>query len=144
MNFYTPIIKIAFSVILLIISIGNIQAQTQEKIFDHYSDTLVLLNEIFIDTHKVLLKREQVLAIDSLQVNQRGLKVKSFEFSAITLGNSIQLHSDGAKFTKAMHDEINNSKMNYKFIYIRDIILESEDGRQLEPSIKSIKITFSN
>lgn len=115
-----------------------------ENIYDHYKDTLVMLDGMILDTYKVLLHREQVIAVDTLTVNQKGLQVASFSFSALSLGANVTLKSNNGLISDVMKAEIMNEKTLYKFIYLKDIVLKSADGQTFSPTLSNIKITFSN
>lgn len=134
-------------ILLLCLFVSGISQKSygqEEKIYDHHKDTLVMLENMVLDTYKVLVKREQVLTVDTLKVNLKGMSVASFNFSALSLGANVSLTSKDGTLTDAMKAEIKNTRVNYKFIYFKDIVLKTEDGRNISPSLESIKITFSN
>ncbi len=131
---------------MVFVSICNIsygQINT-EKIYDHKTDTLIVLGEKIVDTYKILINREALLNVDSLSVNQKDLQVVSFSMNALALGQNITLKSMSNVLTAEMKNEILNKDVNYKFIYLKNILLESKDGREFYPSTKSIKIVFKN
>ncbi len=137
------------SILILLLStlISGLSITTygqQEKIYDHHKDTLIVLGDLVLDTYKILVKREQVLAVDTLKVNLEGMTVASFKFSALSLGANVSLGSSNGTITEAMKAEIKSNRIHYKFIYLKDIVLKTEDGRNISPSLESIKITFSN
>jgi len=85
-----------------------------------------------------------LLEADTFRINQKGLKIVSFTMSAITLGHSIELITEKPILSSAMKDEILNKKHNYKFIYLKNINLQTREGIVISPSTKRIKIIFSN
>jgi hypothetical protein len=115
-----------------------------EITYDHITDTLLIINDKVIDQYKVIMNRQELIQADTLKINQKGIWVSSFKMSAITLGQDIILSSNSALFSNEMITEIINGETKYKFIYLKDIILQSKDGRFMSPSTKSIKIIFSN
>ncbi len=132
--------------LLVFVSICNIsysQSNT-EKIYDHKTDTLIVLGEKIVDTYTILINREALLNIDLLSVNQNDLKVVSFSMNALALGQNITLNSKSNVLTTEMKNEILNKYINYKFIYLKNILLESKDGQEFLPSTKNIKIVFKN
>lgn len=134
-------------ILLLFLSFSGLVNKSfaqEEKIYDHYNDTLIILDQLVLDTYKVLVKREQVLAVDTLKVNQEGLSVSSFTFSALSLGANVSIASNNGIISEAMKAEIKSGNTHYKFIYIKDIVLKTVDGKTFSPSLKNIKITFSN
>lgn len=118
--------------------------QDNEKTFNHYKDTLIIIGEKPIDKHKFFVNREELLENDSLKINQKGLKIISFEMKALALGNSISLTSKSNVLTPSMKQEIIKGKVKYKFFYLKNIILQNKNGEQLSPSTKDIKIIFKN
>jgi hypothetical protein len=118
--------------------------ETEDKVFSHTIDTLIVINKTEIDRQKVMMPREDILNTDTLKTNQKGIIVTAFSMNAITLGKEITLHSSSGAITKEMQGEILNGEIKYKFIYLKDIILQSQNGQLMSPSTKSIKIIFSN
>ncbi|MFA6401234.1 MAG: hypothetical protein WCX31_06355 [Salinivirgaceae bacterium] len=118
--------------------------ETDDKAFRLTIDTLIVINKTVIDQQKVMMPREDISNTDTLKTNQKGIIVTEFSMNAITLGKEITLHSSSGAITEEMRIEILNGETKYKFIYLKDIILQSHDGRFMSPSTKSIKIIFSN
>ncbi len=135
------------NIIILTFSIiwSSLSAQkASEKTYNHLNDTLLVINSTFLDQEKLMLTREQLLNSDTIKINQKGLALDQFTFYAIALGKSITLTTNFPLLSEDMKNEIINKEINYKIIYLKDIILRAEDGRKLKPSIKTIKIIFSN
>jgi len=127
------------------LSIPSLYSQeTDDKAFRLTIDTLIVINKTVIDQQKVMMPREDISNTDTLKTNQKGIIVTEFSMNAITLGKEITLHSSSGAITEEMRIEILNGETKYKFIYLKDIILQSHDGRFMSPSTKSIKIIFSN
>ncbi len=139
----TITINILLFVFLSICDISYGQSNS-EKIYDHSRDTLIVLGEKIVDTYKILINREALLNIDSLSVNQKDLRVISFSMNALALGQNITLKSTSNVLTTAMKNEILNEQTKYKFIYLKNILLQSKDGQDYFPSTRSIKIVFKN
>lgn len=118
--------------------------QNNEKTFHHYTDTLIIIGEKLIDKNKFFINREELLENDSLKINQKGLKIISFEMKALALGNSISLTSKSNILTLSMKEKIIKGKIKYKFFYLKNIILQNKNGEQLNPSTKDIKVIFNN
>ncbi len=129
---------------LLFFTMAICQENDEKKYNSHY-DTLIVINNLLIDSDKVMVTREQILEADTILVNQKGLNVVSFKFNALSLGNNITLQSDGCRITEEMKNLIvKNKDVSYKFFYIKDIVLYSGSNRQSEPSTKTVKVVFSN
>ncbi|HAM99306.1 MAG TPA: hypothetical protein DCQ26_11930 [Marinilabiliales bacterium] len=112
--------------------------------FHPVKDTLITINGALIDQNKVMMTRENMTNTDTLKTNHEGIQVTGFNMNAITLGKEITLHSSSGAITEEMRNEIINGSSKYKFIYIKDIILQTKDGQVASPSMKSFKITFTN
>ena len=119
-------------------------AQNKVKSYDHYNDTLLVLCDTLFDSDKIHVNREFLLECDSLYLNQKGLMIERFTMSAIALGQNASLVSKGATITEAMKNNLIIEQKNFKFIYIKNIILRTNDGRELHPSTESVKIVFLN
>jgi len=135
--------------LLIVFIIGTLSESSKsqdesEMKYDRIKDTLLIINEKLIDEYKVIMDRQELLKCDTLRVNQKGLWISSFKMSAITLGQDITLSSNLPIISNEMKNDIINGETKYKFIYLKDIILQSHDGRLMTPSTKSIKIIFSN
>lgn len=137
-------IKLGLVFIYLIVSMGSRAQEADNPVYDSYNDTLLIIQKKIITQSKLLMPREELLQVDSLKVNQRGLTLVGFTMNAITLGNEVSLKSSSAIITAEMKNEIINGTIKYKFIYIKDIILQAKDGRKVLPTTKSLKITFTN
>jgi len=122
---------------------GNSQEISEIK-YDIIKDTLLVINEKVIDHYKIIMDRQELLKCDTLKVNQKGLWVSSFKMSAITLGQDISRSTNSSVISSEMINEIINGNAKYKFIYLKDIILQSQDGKIYSPSTKCVKIIFSN
>ncbi len=118
--------------------------ELDSKKFHPTLDTLIIIKGTLIDQSKVLMTREIIINTDTLKTNQKGMCVTGFSMNAITLGNEITLQSSSGAITEEMRNEILNGNIKYKFIYIKDIILQTKDGQVTSPSMRSIKITFTN
>jgi len=116
----------------------------QTTVFNHYSDTLIVMGKMVIDTEKVLIDREDFLSVDTLIINQKGLIISSFKLNALALGQNITLSSNSGIISEDMKNVVRNEATKYKFIYLKDILLQSRDGRTCYPSTPSIKIVFKN
>lgn len=121
-----------------------LMAQNKIENYDSFNDTLIYVCDTLLTSDKIYLNREVLLSCDSLSINQKGLRIVKFTMSAIALGQNASLSASGAQITEAMKDELINEDKNFKFIYIKNIILRSKDGRELHPSTESIKIVFLN
>jgi hypothetical protein len=115
-----------------------------EFAYDKFYDTLLIINGQLIDQDKVLVLREDFTKADTLRVNQKGLVLESFSMQAISLGTNVSLYADSPLLTTEMINLVLNGATKYKFIYLKDIILRSKDGRKLAPSTETIKIIFTN
>jgi len=116
----------------------------QEADYDILSDTLIVINGQTIDSERIMMSRSSVVESDTFRVNKDDIKVVGFTMTALTLGHSIELVSDKPIFTVAMKNEILNKQWKYKFIYIKDINLQTVNGVVVSPSLKTVKIIFSN
>lgn len=138
------LIHIIFVISFVISCNHSISQTTADKSYNHYTDTLLIIGDIVIDQEKVHINREDFLNADTLQVNQRGFKVVSFKLNALALGANVTLNSESGSITSDMKNEVLNERVKYKFIYLKDILLQSSDGRMKKPSTKSIKLIFKN
>ncbi len=134
-------VKILLFITLIFFTTEKISAQ---KTYDIYSDTLLIINEKPINKDRVLMKRKEMIEADTFKVNQRGLSITGFTMSAITLGRKVELKSNKPFLTAEMKDEILNKQSNFKFIYLKNIILRTKDGRSVGLSTKQIKIIFED
>jgi hypothetical protein len=134
-------IKILLFVLLVFFVAEKVSAQ---KIYDIYTDTLLIINGKPIDKDRILIKRKEILEADTFKVNQRGLTIMEFTMSAITLGKKVELKSNKPVLTSGMKNEILNKQANFKFIYLKNIILQTKDGRLVGLSTKQIKIIFED
>ncbi len=129
----------------LILPTSIVYAQSkQAESYDKFYDTLLLMNDILLDKDKILITREQFLEADSFLVNQKGLVVKSFELSALSLGNQVSLRSNGPSITESMREVVKSESVSYKFVYIKNIVLSTTDLHKKKPSTQTIKLIFSN
>lgn len=119
-------------------------SQGDEKKFNHYNDTLIILGDKYIDTYKILISRDELLDNDTLKINQKGFKIISFEMKALALGSNITLTSNSNIINKKMKEEIIKGRVKYKFIYLKNIFLQNRSGRKFSPSTKDIKIVFTD
>ncbi|MDA3894095.1 MAG: hypothetical protein PF517_20745 [Salinivirgaceae bacterium] len=122
----------------------SISQVNETRIYDIFQDTLLIINGKAIDSERILMKRLQVVEADTFEVNQKGIKVLGFTMTAFALGRSIELISQKPIFSKEMKDEILNKQTNFKFISIKNINLQTKDGRAVNPSLETIKIIFGN
>ncbi len=118
--------------------------QSQIYFYDTNTDTLLIINNKVINTEKVLMNRQEFVRSDTFKLNQPELKLVSYKMHAISLGSSQTLFSDKPYLTQEMLSLLLNGTIKYKFIYLKDIILQSDDGRFVSPSYKFIKVTFTN
>lgn len=128
-------------IFVLVVNIHSSIAQNNSA-YDLFTDTLLIINSKTIDTDRLLMKRHELVDADSIRVNQKGMFVKSFTLTAFALGKSVELVSDQAVLTKAMKDEILNEQAKYKFVSLKNIILHTKDGREVQPSTKNVKVIF--
>ena len=141
---FRNIVFIVF-VLLFCAKTNSISAQDlNKKMYDIFTDTLLIINGKTIDSDRVLMKRQEIIEADTFRVNQKGLTIVSFTMTALTLGHSVELTSDKPILTGAMQNEIINKQSNYKFIYIKNINLRTKEGKIVSPSINTLKIIFSN
>lgn len=119
------------------------QIRDQNKV-DTYYDTLLIINGELVKEDKILMLRQDFIKNDTLRVNQKGLQVESFQLQALSLGTNVSLSSNEPLLTEDMINLIINDKIKYKFIYLKNIILRSKDGRALAPTFDSIKVVFTN
>jgi hypothetical protein len=129
----------------MVISLEQLCAQANsEKTYDVFRDTLIIIGNQVINKEKILLTREVLLNSDTIRINQKGLTIGQFSFYAIALGKSVNLTSNQPLLTNEMRNEIRNNNPNYKIIYLKDIILRTKDGREVKPSVQTLKIIFLN
>ncbi len=134
-----------FILFLLVLNTLVTHAQCDDKKeYDVFNDTLLVISDKNINTERIFMKREEIVNADTFRINQKGLTIVSFTMSAITLGNSVELVTDKPILSTAMRNEILNKQWNYKFIYIKNINLQTKDGRTVHPSMRTLKIIFSN
>ena len=119
-------------------------AQTDVKEYDTFVDTLLIISDVVLDKDKLLIDRQFLLDSDTIKINQKGLTVEGFSVSAIALGQSVSLDTKNPYLSESMKSDIIDEQNRFKFIYLKDIILTTKDGRKLSPSTKSIKIVFIN
>ncbi len=144
-NIQIRIIKIILLFfVLIIVSLLGKSVFAQEVHYDILSDTLIIINGQTIDSERIMMSRSSVVESDTFRVNKDDIKVVGFTMTALTLGHSIELVSDKPIFTVAMKNEILNKQWKYKFIYIKDINLQTVNGVVVSPSLKTVKIIFSN
>lgn len=108
------------------------------------NDTLLIVGGSLIDSEKFFLERNQLIGNDTVFVNKNGWIVESFSVSAFALGQKINLKNDGNALSDEVKYQLTNKDSNFKFFYIKDVILHTNDGRLAIPSIRTIKITFTN
>jgi len=140
----SKLIHIVFVIFFVVIGKICDGQNVDENSYNHYTDTLIIIGDLVVDKYKVHINREDFLETDTLKVNQKGFKVISFKINALALGANITLSSESGAITTEMKNEILNERIKYKFIYLKDILLQSSDGRMKSPSTKSIKVIFRN
>jgi hypothetical protein len=140
----THLSKYIIPVFLFVFTYPLFAQKTSEKTYNHLNDTLLIINDFYLDQDKMMLTREQLLNSDTIKINQKGLTVDHFTFYGIGLGKSVSLTTNYPLLSEDMKNEIINKETNYKIIYLKDIILRADDGRKVTPSIQTIKIIFSN
>ncbi len=130
---------------IFVFFITNLFSQDGEGCkYDKFRDTLIVFNNQVINCEKIYIEREKFIEADTLLINQKGLVIDKFNIQAIALGQNIILSSNSNKILKSMKDLVTNQSTKYKFIYIKDIILRTTDGRLVSPSVNNIKIVFIN
>lgn len=112
--------------------------------YDGSRDTLLVVGGSLIDNDKFLLDRKALLENDTVFVNKEGLEVHSFVFSAFSLGQKVTLKNDGNVISGEVKCQLTNNETNFKFFYLKDIILRDKVGRECSPTSKTLKITFTN
>lgn len=117
-------------------------AQTNRVFTDN--DTLLIVGGSLIDAEKITINRNQLVENDTVFVNKKGWIVESFSVSAFALGQKLNLKNDGNALSDEVKYQLTNKESNFKFFYLKDIILRSNDGRLASPSTRTIKITFTN
>lgn len=130
--------------LLCVFIIGAFSSFAQSSAYDIFSDTLLIINGKTVDKDRVLMDRHELIDADTIRVNQKGLSIKSFTLTAFALGKSVELISDKSVLTGAMKDEILNKEAKYKFVSLKNINLQTKDGRVVQPSTKTIKVIFDN
>ncbi len=107
-------------------------------------DTLLIIGGSLIDDEKFIINRNQLVENDSIFVNKNGWLVESFSVSAFALGQKINLKNNGNALSDEVKYHLTNKESIFKFFYLKDIILRTDDGRVASPSIRTVKITFTN
>lgn len=107
-------------------------------------DTLVVVGGSIIDSEKFFLDRNRLIDNDTVFVNKKGWVVESFSVSAFALGQKINLRNNGNALSDEIIFQLTNNESIFKFFYLKDIILRTENGKSVSPSIRNIKITFTN
>ncbi len=118
-------------------------AQSCDVVYND-ADTLLYVGGQLINTEKYLLNRDNLRKKDTVLVNKPGMYVEQFTVSAFALGTKITMSNIGNILSDEVLDVLTNNELNFKFFYLKDIILRANDGRRCVPSTRTIKITFSN
>lgn len=133
-----------FCILLLFsISLLPVKAQDEGKSYSE-QDTLLVVGGRVLDGEKIFLDRKLFYDNDTLYVNKQGLSVDSFVFSAFALGQKVSIKNNGKVLSDDVKFQLTNKESNFKFFYLKDIILRTADGKTCLPSVKTIKITFTN
>ena len=120
-----------------------VAAQRTEHCYDD-SDTLLIVGGALINSNNYMIDRTKLQKNDSVFVNRPGFVVESFKVSAFTLGQKVAITNTGNVFNDEVMEQLINNESIFKFFYLKDIILRTNDGRKVSPSTRSIKITFTN
>ena len=136
-----------FKILVLILSFPiAINAQNRDCLFDPATDTLPVIGSQVLCSEKVVMHRDSLILGDSIKINKKGFELESFEMSSFALGNSFNLSSGSHKLTtgmrKCLKTNAGENKVIYKFVYLRNMIIRTPDGRKVSPSIKEIRISF--
>ena len=118
-----------------------VAAQRTEHCYDD-SDTLLIVGGALINSNNYMIDRTKLQKNDSVFVNRPGFVVESFKVSAFTLGQKVAITNTGNVFNDEVMEQLINNESIFKFFYLKDIILRTNDGRKVSPSTRSIKITF--
>lgn len=122
----------------------TLRAQPTNVQFDEGKDTLLIVCGTVVTDNGMILNRNLLIENDSILINKSGLSVESFTFSAFSLGQKISLRNQGNVFSDEVKYQLTNKESIFKFFYLKDIILRTDDGLSVPLSNRSIKITFSN
>jgi len=112
--------------------------------YDKQTDTLLIVSGKVLDSDRVQIDRKLFANCDTIMVNVQGMTVEKFTISAISLGQNVEVENVGAIVSDDVRNVVINKTPNYKFVYLKNILLRTRDGRVCEPSSKSIKIVFIN
>lgn len=134
-----------FLFIILSITSNLVKAQELSNV-DNVAilDTFIVINGKTIDSDRILISRKELIEIDSIRVNKDGLIVSGFTITATTLGHSVELTTNKPFFSQEMKNEILNNRLNYKYIYIKNIHLQSKDSSIFQLSQRALKFIFKN
>ncbi|MBR5643366.1 MAG: hypothetical protein IKW77_04205 [Salinivirgaceae bacterium] len=135
-------IRLILSAIIVMSSVA-LSAQNTDRCYDE-SDTLLIVGGQLIDSDHFMIDRNLLLKNDTVFVNLAGAKVESFVFSAFALGQKVTQTNTGNVFSEEFVEQLLNKESIFKFFYLKDIILRTNDGRKVSPSTRTIKITFTN
>ena len=139
-NYFGITIFIIFSLMISCVNAQDVDVNRYNAI----SDTLLVINGDTIVSSRVLISKKDIIELDTIRLNKEGLIVASFTMTATTLGHSVEVSTDKPFFSAEMKKEILNNQSNYKYIYIKNINLQTEDGLVVKPTLSVIKIIFSN
>lgn len=112
--------------------------------YDKQTDTLLVVLGKVLDSDRIQMDRKQFANCDTLMVNVKGITIEKFTVSAIGLGQNVEVENVGAVIGDDVRNVVINKNPNYKFIYLKNILLRTLDGKACEPTSKSIKVVFIN
>lgn len=137
--------KVFFNCLLILAVMSKfVSGQNEIAKYDKFSDTLLIVNGEIISSDKIYMNRMDFVNSDTFRINQKGIIVASYSMTSFAIGKSIELESEMAVLTKAMKDAILNKQANYKFVSIKNINLQTKDGRLVHPSMSNLRIIFEN
>jgi hypothetical protein len=106
------------------------------------TDTLIVIGQIQVDTTIIHLTKKAFLDEGKIKTNQKGVSVKSYNFSMFALGNSIKCFVNDSMYNTKMREAILNKKINYRFINIEGITLIDKAGNTIKPEVDTVKVKF--
>lgn len=131
---------IAFS--LLKTTIINGQDYNEGNLENCPDDTVLIINGKYLCAEKILLNREDILTTDSIFINKKELSLNSYIASSFSLGNSLNIKSNGALIPNELKQAIASKEIAYKFIYLKNILLIDNKNNLVNSTFEEIKISF--
>ncbi len=126
----------------LLFVISYSQEFNKEKTFNSELDTLPVIGSTIFCKYRNTISRDLLLYQDSILINLKEFRIVSFKMSAFALGHEVELVSYSNLITSSMKKTVNNTKVNYKFVYFEDIKIVGDDNIIKKPSIDKIKLIF--